>query len=294
MTTSKKQTTYPTLTLDVTLNANGFIDFSKSIFKKDTVTITGVPSGYHELDITTKGFQPATLNVLAGSSKVGIDLLANNIAINSAKNGHSVLYITNASTSKLAMHFLSIESAIPFKNIAHGALSPDELLIINKTSKQLALLNIFIVDNECFTLENILVDSIRIKQQQHIDFIIIDNLEAICSIKSEGSHANINTSITLLKALAIALNVPVLLLSQMSGDFETYNNKRPEIEDLHSSSILKQCSELVLFLHRDEAYNPLTIDPTTAELNIAENRNGYKETIPLTFIRELMKFENKK
>lgn len=253
-----------------------------------------IRTGFKALDDTLAGFHRGDLIILASRPSVGKSSLALNIAVNAAKNKNSVAYFTLESSSvQLSIRMLSCEAAIPCNHVFDETLTSDEWLLLTAVSGSLAELNFFIDDTPYLSINEISDKARLLKKDHTVDLIVIDPLQFI---RSSDQYENRNREVTAiiysLKCLAHELNVPILLLSQLSREIENRGDKHPLLIDLPDSSSIEQVADVILFLYRAAIYNPETELPNIAELMIAKNRNGATGGLLLNFVRELMKFQD--
>jgi replicative DNA helicase len=262
---------------------------------------TGLPTGFSDFDDLTSGLQPSSLVVLAARPSMGKTALAINMAQNIANDGAGVLVFSlEMSDQELVYRMLSSQSGIPLKKIRSGRLSKppakdwDNLV---KAAAELSKCNIIIDDTPAISISEIRSKSRRIFSRYKIGLVIIDHLQLVTAGDPTRPSFNRNQEISFisrsLKALAKELDIPVLVLSQLSRGVESRTDKKPILSDLRESGAIEQDADIVAFLYREEYYKrDDTAVPNFAELDIAKHRNGSCGSVPLQFNHELVTFRN--
>lgn len=265
--------------------------------------LSGVPSGFTDLDRLTLGWQRSDLVIIAARPSMGktafVLTLARNIAVDYDK---AVAFFSLEMSSVQLMSRLIIgESGLDSNTIKSGRLSPDQWKHLEVSVKPLSAAQLFIDDTPALSIFEFRSKVRRLKAQHNIEIIIIDYLQlmTVGAIESKGGGnreqevAMISRS---LKAIAKELNVPILALSQLSRNVESRGgSKRPQLSDLRESGAIEQDADIVAFIHRPEYYG-LTVDeagvPTAglAEIIVAKHRNGAVDTVKLRFRSEQAKF----
>ncbi len=268
-----------------------FVSMSESKSKKTGVT--GIPTGYRELDKMTAGVQDGQLVVIAGRPGMGKTSLAANIALSAANIGFSIVYFSlDMDTNSLTKKIISAESNISHENIVNGTIFSQDWIEITNVSSKLADLKLFIIDN-VFHLESLISEIHRLKQEEGVQLVVIDYLQLLRVIEKEESRASeVTEIIRSLKMATRILNIPIIITSDVSRNVESRENHRPLLHDLPESSSIEREADLVIFIYRDVMYDPNTLNPSLTELIIAKNRNGHIGTINLSFLREISKFED--
>ncbi|MGE3919812.1 MAG: replicative DNA helicase [Gammaproteobacteria bacterium] len=259
-------------------------------------TLTGVTTGFHDLDEITSGLQPADLIIVAGRPSMGKTSFAMNIAeAVSIKGKKSVLIFSlEMPGESLATRMLSSLGRIDQHRIRTGNLRDDDWPRISSTSSILSETSMFIDDTPALSPSEIRARARRLMREQgQIGLILIDYLQLmqVPGFK-ENRTAEISEISRSLKSLARELNVPVIALSQLNRSLEQRSDKRPVMSDLRESGSIEQDADLILFIYRDEVYNEESPDKGTAEILIAKHRNGPIGKIRLTFIGQYTRFEN--
>ena len=253
--------------------------------------LTGLSSGFHGLDEATGGFQPSELLVLAARPSMGKTALVCNIALAVAKHGSGViLFSLEQSRLELAERFLAIQARVDGHKMRTGDLGEQEHAYLSEASNELRELSIFIDDTAGRTVSQISAVCRRLKRRSDVGLVIIDYLQLIESEeRSISREQQIATMTRRLKFLAKDLSVPVMALAQLNRAVEQREDKRPRLGDLRESGAIEQDADIVMFLHRRDAYNPED-HPGEAELIVAKNRNGPTKVVPLTWMKEQLRF----
>ena len=274
---------------------------AKTMDKIDTLfhsnnPITGVPTGYHDFDEKTSGLQPSDLVVIAGRPSSGKTAFAMNIAENVAiKSQLPVLVFSMEMPGEaLVMRLLSSLCRIDQMHIRTGKLEDDDWPRISSTVSMLSEAPIFIDDAPALSPAEMRARARRLaKEHGQLGLIVVDYLQLMrVPGFNENRTAEISEISRSLKSLAKELKVPVIALSQLNRGLEQRADKRPVMSDLRESGAIEQDADLIVFIYRDEVYNPNTADKGTAEMIIAKQRNGPIGTVRLTFLGQYTSFEN--
>ncbi len=257
-------------------------------------SISGLSTGFADLDRQLNGFHSSELIILAARPSMGKTALACNIAeaVAREQNAGVIIFSLEQSKLELAERFLCIRSKVNGHRLRAGELDDDEHDHLMQASSELSEIPLYIDDRPGRSMAQIAAICRRLKRRQSLGLILIDYLQLI---EPEEKHAPREQQISLitrrLKFLAKEMNIPVVALAQLNRGVELREDKRPRLADLRESGAIEQDADLVMFLHRPEAYNPEE-DPGEAHLIIAKNRNGPTGIVKLTWIRESMRFEN--
>lgn len=265
-----------------------------SDIKSNTGGLTGVSSGYTLLDKMTSGFQPSDLIILAARPSMGKTSLALNIAAHAAANGVTVgVFSLEMSAEQLTLRLLSTESSISHHNIRNATITSEEWVELTNCAAQMAQRKLFIDDTAGLDIMALRAKARQLKKQSGADFLVIDYLQLLHSgQRHENRHQEVSEISRSLKALAKELNIPILALSQLSRAVDSRMDKRPMLSDLRESGAIEQDADVIMFLYRDVVYNSDTENPASAELIVGKQRNGPTGIVPLTFLKELTKFED--
>ena len=261
---------------------------------KGTTRITGVPSGYDDIDKLTAGFQKSDLVVVAGRPGMGKTSLALNLAENAAiRAGVPVgIFSLEMSKDQLVQRLLCSQGGVDLHRVRSGALSNQDWPRLTTAAGLLTRAPIMIDDSATLTLPEIRAKCRRLKAENNLGMVVIDYLQLIRpSHTAENRVQEIGQITRGLKALAKELDVPVIALSQLSRAAETRDKSgRPQLSDLRESGSIEQDSDVVLFVYREEVYKPETAEKGKALIIIAKQRNGPTDDVPLTFLRSSTKF----
>ncbi len=271
------------------------VDRIETLFEKDD-PITGLSTGFSDLDQMTSGLQPADLIVVAGRPSMGKTTLAMNIAENVAINSGKPVAVFSMEMpgSSLAMRMMSSLGRIDQHRIRTGKLEDDEWPRLTSAVSILAEAKMYIDDTPAMTPTEVRARSRRLMREHgELGMIMIDYLQLMQAPGSAENRTNEISAISRsLKALAKELSVPVVALSQLNRSLEQRTNKRPIMSDLRESGAIEQDADLVVFIYRDEVYNEDSPEKGIAEIIIGKQRNGPIGTIRLTFLGQFTKFEN--
>jgi len=249
--------------------------------------LTGLPSGYRELDALTGGFQPGDLVILAARPSMGKTALALNFARNAAIDyGKKVaIFSLEMTTRSLVMRMLSSEAQVDFSTFRSGLISTDVHGRLMKAAAKLAEAGIWIDDSGAATALEIRAKCRRMHAQHGLDLVVVDYLQlAHGDSRTQSREQEISEISRGMKGLAKELNVPVLALSQLNRGPETRKeDKRPMLADLRESGAIEQDADIIGFIYRDVVYNKDTEFENQAELIIRKQRNGPTGTVKLEF-----------
>jgi len=275
----------------------------EAIWHREAGRITGVPSGFKDLDNLTAGFQKSDLIIIAARPSMGKTALALNIAFNAAypKKGEDkpvpvAFFSLEMSKEQLVRRLLSSEGHIDASHLRRAFLTDQEWRDIQDAAGKLMDAPIYIDDTPAATVLEIRGKSRRLKAEGKLGLVIVDYLQLMRGRGDAPSREQEISEISRsLKALAKELAVPVMALSQLSRKVEDRDktNKRPILSDLRESGAIEQDADVVLFIYRDEVYREDSPDKGTAEVKIGKQRNGPSgQTIRLAFQDKFTRFDN--
>lgn len=257
--------------------------------------LTGIPSGYVDLDDCTCGFQDTDLILLAGRPRMGKTAFALNCIKNSSeKNFKAAVFSLEMAKIQIGNRFLSVMSGINSIKFRNGRFSREDWQNLVDAAGKLSKYGIW-VDDSPYATHNDLVKRLRtLKRSEGIDIAWIDYLGFIDGDKSEKRYMEVQTISRAFKAAAKELEMPIVLICQLSRECEKRSDKRPILSDLRESGALEQDADVILFIYRDEVYNKDENNPNrgVAEIDVAKQRNGPEETIRLAWRERTTKFEN--
>ncbi|ASS97858.1 MULTISPECIES: replicative DNA helicase [Geobacillus] len=258
--------------------------------------ITGIPTGFTELDRMTSGFQRSDLIIVAARPSVGKTAFALNIAQNVATktNENVAIFSLEMSAQQLVMRMLCAEGNINAQNLRTGRLTPEDWGKLTMAMGSLSNAGIYIDDTPSIRVSDIRAKCRRLKQESGLGMVVIDYLQLIqgSGRNRENRQQEVSEISRSLKALARELEVPVIALSQLSRSVEQRQDKRPMMSDLRESGSIEQDADIVAFLYRDDYYNKDSENKNIIEIIIAKQRNGPVGTVQLAFIKEYNKFVN--
>ena len=254
--------------------------------------LSGVPTGIHDLDKLTNGFQKSDLILLAARPSMGKTALALNMALGAAKRGKVVaIFSLEMSKAQLGNRLLSLESGISSQDLNTGHLTRDDLSDLVDASERLEDLKLYIDDTAGLRILEMRSKLRRLKHEHGLDLVVLDYLQLMQGGQQENRQQEISEISRSLKAMARELEIPILALSQLSRNVELRAEKKPQLSDLRESGSLEQDADIVMFLYRDEYYNRDDAESQNiAELIIAKNRNGPTTNVKLQFNKEIMRF----
>ncbi|MEE4241615.1 MAG: replicative DNA helicase [Desulfopila sp.] len=259
--------------------------------------ITGVPTGYFDIDKMTAGLQPSDLIILAGRPSMGKTAFAMNIAQHAAlveKTGVAIFSL-EMSKEQLTMRLLSCVGRIDSQRIRTGKLHDEDWPKLTRAVGMLSEAPLYIDDTPAISVLEMRSKIRRLASQYPVGMILVDYLQLMRGrSNNENRTQEISDISRSLKALAKEHNVPVLALSQLNRSLESRTDKRPMMADLRESGAIEQDADIICFIYRDEVYNKGEDNPDrgTAEIIIGKQRNGPTGMVKLTFLSEFTTFEN--
>lgn len=257
--------------------------------------ITGVPTGFRDLDYLTAGFQPSDLIIVAARPSMGKTTFCLNIAQYAAieKDIPVAIFSLEMAKEQLVMRMLCAEAQVNAHRVRTGFMQDDDWRKLAQAAGPLSTAPIYIDDTPGISVMELRAKARRLKAEHGLGLIIIDYLQLMQGkARSDNRQQEISDISRFLKALARELEVPVIALSQLSRAVEQRNSKRPMLSDLRESGALEQDADLVAFIYRDDYYNEDSEDKNIAEIIVAKQRNGPVDTVKLYFMKEFTKFAN--
>ncbi len=265
-------------------------------FQEYRDAVTGVPSGYKDLDRLTAGFQKSDLIIIAARPSMGKTALALNIARNASVDaGIPVgLFSLEMSKEQLAMRLLCAEARVDSHKIRTGFLSQQECSKMLHAAGSFMDVPIYIDDTPAISPIELRAKARRMMADRGLGMVIVDYLQLMRGRESvERREQEISEISRSLKGLAKELDIPVIALSQLNRKVEERHDKRPQLSDLRESGAIEQDADLIAFIYRDEVYNRDSTDRGVAEILIGKQRNGPSgETVRLAYINTYTRFEN--
>jgi replicative DNA helicase len=270
-----------------------------TLYKRDNPSdVTGIATGFTDLDKMTSGLQPGDLVIVAGRPSMGKTAFALNIAEHVAliTKMPAAIFSMEMSGPQLVMRMLGSLGRLDQHKMRTGALNDDDWQKLTTSVGRLNEAPIFIDESGMLNPTELRGRARRLHRQQGgpgLGLIVIDYLQLMETGNSMENRATEVAEISrALKAVAKELNVPVVALSQLNRGLEQRPNKRPVMSDLRESGAIEQDADLILFIYRDEVYNQESPDKGTAEIIIGKQRNGPIGTVKLTFLGQYTRFEN--
>ncbi len=258
--------------------------------------VTGVPTGFYDLDHKTSGMQPSDLVIIAARPSMGKTSFVINMAQSAALEHGKVVGVFSLEMSKeqLFMRMLTSEARVDSQRLRQGMLLERDLPAIAQAAEKLSMAKIFIDDTASIGVLEMRAKARRLKAEHGLDMLVIDYVQLM---QGRGRFENRQQELTSisrsLKALAKELHVPVLILSQLSRAPDARADHRPQLSDLRESGALEQDADVVMFIYREDRYKgPEDQDTGEAEIIIAKQRNGPVGTVKLAFISDYTRFEN--
>ncbi len=256
--------------------------------------ITGVPTGYHVIDDITAGLQPSDLIIIAGRPSMGKTSLALGMAEYAAIRANLTvgIFSLEMSQTQLVIRMLSSQAFLDSHALRTGQLTPENWHALCAAADRLERARIFIDDSGGLTVQQMRGKARRLKAEHGLDLLIIDYLQLMQGRSdSESRQQEISDISRSLKALAKELEIPVVALSQLSRAVENRTDKRPVLSDLRESGAIEQDADVVMFIYRDEVYNPdMEEKKGIADILIRKHRNGPTGDRQLTFQEQYAKF----
>jgi replicative DNA helicase len=256
--------------------------------------VTGVPSGFRDIDRITSGFQEGNLVIVAarpsmGKSALGLCMAAN---LGVRKGVPVALFTLEMSKSEVTQRLMCSEAKVESQRLRTGKLAADDWPRLTAACDKLAKAPIYVDDTGSITMMEIRSKARRLKQKHpELGLIIVDYLQLMTSgTNAENRVQEVSQISRSLKVLARDLGVPIIALSQLSRAVEQRHDKRPILSDLRESGSLEQDADIVCFIYRDEYYNDESDQQGLAEVIVAKHRNGPTDTVKLSFLRRYAKF----
>ncbi len=246
----------------------------------------GVPTGFADLDRLTNGLHPGQMIVLAARPAIGKSTLGLDIARSAAikNNMTAVLFSLEMSRTEITMRMLSAEARIPLQKLRQGRLEDGDWTKMARTMGELSDAPLFIDDSPNMSLMEIRAKCRRLKQRHDLKIVIIDYLQLMSSGKRvESRQQEVSEFSRAIKLLAKELEVPVIAISQLNRGSEQRTDKKPQMSDLRESGSIEQDADMVILLHREDAYEKESPRAGEADFIVAKHRNGPTDTITVAF-----------
>ncbi|MFP3713536.1 replicative DNA helicase [Isoptericola variabilis] len=248
--------------------------------------MTGVPTGFSDLDRLTNGLHPGQMIVIAARPAIGKSTLAIDMARSaSIKHGMtSVVFSLEMSRNEITMRLLSAEARVHLQKLRNGNMGEDDWQKLAKVMGKVSEAPLFVDDSPNMSLTEIRAKARRLKQRHDLKLVVIDYLQLMSSGKRvESRQQEVSEFSRALKLLAKELEVPVIALSQLNRGPEQRGDKKPQMSDLRESGSIEQDADMVILLHREDAYEKESPRAGEADLIVAKHRNGPTDTITVAF-----------
>jgi len=254
--------------------------------------VTGIPTGYRDLDRKLAGLHPTNLVVIAARPGMGKTALALNIAQNVAIRDHPVaIFSLEMSREEVVSRMLCAQGRIDSQRLRTGRLSEGDFAKLSHAASALYKKPIFVDDSPGLTVTEIRAKSRRLRRRPGLDLVVVDYLQLMNGSGGENRQQEIALISRSLKSLARELHVPVIALSQLNRAVEQREDRRPRLGDLRESGAVEQDADVVMFIYRDEYYHPERVEAKgVAEVVIAKHRQGAVGKIEMTFLPEFTLF----
>ncbi len=275
----------------------------KSAFKRieslyeNRQPVTGISTGFVDLDRLTSGLQPADLIIVAGRPSMGKTAFALNMAQNAAIRHQTpvAVFSLEMSREQLVMRMLCSEGRIDSHRLRGGFLKDSDWPKLARSAGALAEAPIYIDDTGALSILEMRAKSRRLQAEKGLGMVVVDYLQLMHGRSAaEGREREISEISRGLKALAKELSVPVVALSQLNRSLEQRQDKRPMLSDLRESGAIEQDADVICFVYRDDYYHEDSAEKGVAEIIIGKQRNGPTDTAKLRFFKEYTRFENLK
>jgi len=257
--------------------------------------VTGLATGFAEIDRMTSGLQPSDLIIVAGRPSMGKSSLAASFVehIGIDKKKPVAFFSLEMSKEQLVQRMLCSQARVDAHKVRSGFLAPSDWPKLTSAAGKLSTSGIYIDDSPAITALELRAKARRLKSHHDIQMIVVDYLQLMRgSARTDSRQQEISEISRSIKALARELSIPIVALSQLSRAVESRQDHRPMLSDLRESGAIEQDADLVVLLMREEYYNPTEENRGVAEAIIAKQRNGPVGTVKLSFIKEYMRFEN--
>ena len=269
------------------------LDRLEELYGRDE-SITGVPTGYQDLDEMLAGLQPSNLVVVGARPSMGKTAFALGMASHAAAQGTPVLFFSlEMSHLEIAQRVLCAEARVDATRMRNGRLVENDWSKISHAIGRLGNSPLFIDYNPNVTVMDIRAKARRMKAREGLGLVVVDYLQLMTGRNNaENRQVEISEISRGLKILARELSIPVVALSQLSRGLESRSDKRPMLADLRESGAIEQDADVVMFIYRDEVYNHDSSDQGSAEILVAKHRNGPTGSVQLAFVGHYARFAN--
>ncbi len=262
---------------------------------KSKGSVTGIATGFYDLDYRTAGLQPSDLILVAARPSMGKTAFVLNIAEHVAVKSHvtTAIFSLEMSKDQLVKRMLAMNSKVDSQAIRSGELKDDDWTKLVESVKTIGNSSLIIDDTPGISISELRSKCRKYKLEHNLGLVIIDYLQLMTgNRKSESRQQEVSDISRSLKALAREINAPIIALSQLSRAVEQRPDKRPMLSDLRESGAIEQDADVVMFIYRDDYYNHDTEEPGVAEIIIGKQRNGPTGTVKLGWQAQFTKFVN--
>jgi replicative DNA helicase len=260
---------------------------------KRSTTLVGISTGYLSLDSMLAGWQRSDLIIIAARPSMGKTAFALGSALAAAREGYRVGVLSiEMSCRQVGLRLHGMGAPIDVHALKTGLLSPQGWSLLAATAQQFEALPLWVDDSPVLTVEHIAAKARQLQARSGLDLLVVDYLQLLELHDAETRQQGIADASRKLKLLAKELDIPVLVLSQLSRACESRNDKRPMLSDLRDSGAIEQDADVVLFLYREEVYTPDTEEKGVAEVLIRKHRNGPTGDRRLRFVDRFARFED--
>ena len=255
-------------------------------------TVTGISTGFRDLDKKLAGLHPTNLIIIASRPGMGKSALALNMSQNVALNGNSVaIFSLEMSREEVVTRMLCAKGRIDSQKLRTGALNEGDFTKLSNAAGALYKQNIFVDDSPGLTVTEIRAKCRRLRRNPGLDLVVVDYLQLMDGSGQENRQQEIAMISRSLKSLARELHVPIIALSQLNRGVESREDKRPRLGDLRESGAVEQDADVVMFIYRDEYYFPEKVESKgIAEVVISKHRQGGVGKVDMTFLPEFTLF----
>ena len=272
------------------------VDILEDLYKKGE-SITGVATGYRDLDELLSGLQKGALIIVGARPGMGKTSFALGAAAEIARQGPVLFFSMEMGGEQISRRLLGMQSGVSHNKLKVGKLSGEDWTKINQSIASFESSNLYIDDNPGLTVLEVKAKARRLKSEMGRDLgaIFVDYMQLMSgSHRTESRYAEVSEISQGLKRLAREMDCPVIALSQLSRALEsrTHGHRRPQLSDLRESGSIEQDADVVLFLYRDEVYDPNSDDKNIAEVNVAKHRSGETRSLRLTWRGDITRFLN--
>lgn len=285
-------------------NTGDFVSIRDIVFKslesieaaaRNKGSVTGVSTGFYDLDYKTAGLQPSDLILIAARPSMGKTAFVLNIAEHVVLKGNvtTAIFSLEMSKDQLVKRIMAMHSKVDSQSIRTGELSDEDWLKLVESARMIGSSNLIIDDTSSISISELRSKCRKYKLEHNLGLVVIDYLQLMSgSKKNESRQQEISEISRSLKGLARELNVPVVALSQLSRAVEQRPDKRPMLSDLRESGAIEQDADIVMFIYRDDYYNHDSEEAGISEIIIGKQRNGPTGTVKLAWQSQFTKFAN--